>query len=305
VPAGPAAEQRHGRDASRGGAAEHAGARLSGLHLALPATGPIMAAAGGRASQIRADAPYKRPADLQVKVVATTAPGRAAQVGPGPQANRPADMRAKAMATPAPGRAAQVRPGPQANRPADMQVKAMAMPSGRAARIRPAMKWNRAAELQAGAKNATGSPMAHPRGIAAPRHAVLRPRSPVASLAPSGGRAPRRTNGLRNASGAAPSLVPGAARSARFARPPTAAPSLDLAPLAGAAAAASAAPPARTVMLDYRRPLASQESQGAVPPAPPAKPAPQAAIDLDSLTRELWKRFDNRIRLEAERYGRL
>ncbi|WP_037492572.1 hypothetical protein [Sphingomonas sp. PAMC 26605] len=59
-----------------------------------------------------------------------------------------------------------------------------------------------------------------------------------------------------------------------------------------------------SVQLEHRRPAAAVPAPLAPPaPAPPVPAAP--ALDLDRLSREMWKRFDARLRLEADRRGRI
>ena len=60
--------------------------------------------------------------------------------------------------------------------------------------------------------------------------------------------------------------------------------------------------PVRTV---YRREQQPAPTAPAPAPAPEVRPsAPQPAIDIDRLDRELWRRFEKRARTERERHGR-
>jgi hypothetical protein len=176
---------------------------------------------------------------------------------------------------------------------------------GRAVQIRPVVRCKRRAGVATGARAAAQSPAAHRRLAGAPEHAVLRAPAPASPLARFGAREPRRKDWWRSAATLAAAPVPQAARRVRYPPPPTAVPGLTFAPPPITALAAAAAPPAAAAMLDYRRPSAAQETKAVAPALPSPQPAPpRAAIDLDSLSREMWQRFDRRIRLEAERYGR-
>jgi hypothetical protein len=57
--------------------------------------------------------------------------------------------------------------------------------------------------------------------------------------------------------------------------------------------------------IDFRHPALPESRKADAGPAPGAKPAnPAAPLDLDHLSREIWKRFEAKARLESERYGR-
>jgi hypothetical protein len=105
-----------------------------------------------------------------------------------------------------------------------------------------------------------------------------------------------------------PELVPGAPRLTSGARPGAAAqvPHPPAAPARGLPALLERSLVPGAPAMAFRRPpfeAGAPAPIAAATPAPPAAPR-AAVIDVDALDRELWKRFDKRIRFEAERQGR-